>query len=315
MPVCSGHPVCQASAVVTPFSSPNCPSARMRVTQKLPPRGQICREQGQHDFCCGLAEADLIFQWIGMVEYIPCYSALAVHWGLLPGTRLAGRKILIEQNIKKRTGPALCVLGGCTLPSWVRLASYAGCYMYRAPAVMHRTGYRHYCAYPVSYLFAWLLSPTENRCFDFIYVFIRNPRKTYNSPRHLESQEKLHTLLLSLKGTISWDFLASVFFMDLLYMASDFEAKRIFFSFTFSRSYSNISMNPRFRLLRGFKNIFLRIPKLMEKFGRYQVQLFTTLMIFKLLSLSPGRQSFKVWHLNPRSSHWITAIGYCGECQ
>jgi hypothetical protein len=44
-----------------------------------------------------------------MVEYIPCYGALAEHWGLLPATRLASRKILIEQNIKKRTGPALCV--------------------------------------------------------------------------------------------------------------------------------------------------------------------------------------------------------------
>jgi hypothetical protein len=49
-------------------------------------------------------------QWIGMVEYIPCCTAPAVHWGLLPATRLASRKILIEQNIKKRTGPALCVL-------------------------------------------------------------------------------------------------------------------------------------------------------------------------------------------------------------
>jgi hypothetical protein len=33
--------------------------------------------------------------------------------GFLPATRLASRKILIEQNIKKRTGPALCVLCGC----------------------------------------------------------------------------------------------------------------------------------------------------------------------------------------------------------
>ncbi len=34
----------------------------------------------------------------------------SVHWGLLPSTRLAIRIILIEQNIKNRTGPALCVL-------------------------------------------------------------------------------------------------------------------------------------------------------------------------------------------------------------
>jgi hypothetical protein len=47
-----------------------------------------------------------------MVEYIPCYSAPELHWGFLPTTRLASRKILIEQNIKQRTGPALCVLCG-----------------------------------------------------------------------------------------------------------------------------------------------------------------------------------------------------------
>jgi hypothetical protein len=45
------------------------------------------------------------------MEYIPCYSARAVHWGLLPGTK----KILTEQNIKRRTGPALSVLA-----SWIR---------------------------------------------------------------------------------------------------------------------------------------------------------------------------------------------------
>jgi hypothetical protein len=47
-----------------------------------------------------------------MVEYNPCCTAPAEHWGLLPATRLASREILIEQNIKKRTGPALCVLCG-----------------------------------------------------------------------------------------------------------------------------------------------------------------------------------------------------------
>jgi hypothetical protein len=29
----------------------------------------------------GLAAADLIFQWIGIVEYIPCYYAPELHWG------------------------------------------------------------------------------------------------------------------------------------------------------------------------------------------------------------------------------------------
>jgi hypothetical protein len=44
-----------------------------------------------------------------MVEYIPCYGAPAVHWGLLPGIKLLSRKILIELNIKRRTGPVLYV--------------------------------------------------------------------------------------------------------------------------------------------------------------------------------------------------------------
>jgi hypothetical protein len=44
-------------------------------------------------------------------------SAPAVYWGLLPATRLASRKILIQQNIKKRTGPALWLLCGRTLLS------------------------------------------------------------------------------------------------------------------------------------------------------------------------------------------------------
>ncbi len=39
-----------------------------------------------------------------MVEYIPSYGAPAVHWSLLPGTRLASRKILIEENIKSGQG-------------------------------------------------------------------------------------------------------------------------------------------------------------------------------------------------------------------
>jgi hypothetical protein len=55
----------------------------------------------------------LIFQGIGILEYIPCYGGPAEHWGLLPATRLASSEILIEENIKKRTGPALCVLCGC----------------------------------------------------------------------------------------------------------------------------------------------------------------------------------------------------------
>jgi hypothetical protein len=45
-----------------------------------------------------------------MLEYILCYGGPAEHWGPLLATRLASRKILIQQNIKKRTGPSLCVL-------------------------------------------------------------------------------------------------------------------------------------------------------------------------------------------------------------
>ncbi len=47
-----------------------------------------------------------------MVGYIPYWSAPAVYWGLLSATRLACRKILIKQNIKKRTGAALWLLCG-----------------------------------------------------------------------------------------------------------------------------------------------------------------------------------------------------------
>jgi hypothetical protein len=49
-----------------------------------------------------------------MVVYIPRYSAPALHWGLLPASRLASRNILIEQNIIKQTGSSLCVLCAST---------------------------------------------------------------------------------------------------------------------------------------------------------------------------------------------------------
>jgi hypothetical protein len=54
-----------------------------------------------------------------MLEYIPQYGGPAEHWGLLPATRLANRETLIEQNIKKRTGPSLCVLGGAVKLQYV----------------------------------------------------------------------------------------------------------------------------------------------------------------------------------------------------
>ncbi len=58
----------------------------------------------------GLAGADLIFQWIGMVEYIPCYSAPAVHWDLLPATRLQAGKYLLSKISKGDRANTLCTL-------------------------------------------------------------------------------------------------------------------------------------------------------------------------------------------------------------
>jgi hypothetical protein len=83
---------------------------RRVIINGFTPRSLIPRELAQHGFCLGLAGADLISQWIGMVEYIHCYSAPELLCGLLPATRLASREILTEQNIKKRTGPSLCLL-------------------------------------------------------------------------------------------------------------------------------------------------------------------------------------------------------------
>ena len=55
-----------------------------------------------------------------------------------------------------------------------------------------------------------------------------------------------------LKGTVVRDFLSSVFFSWIYSTwAPDFEAKRIFVSFAFSRSYSNFSVILRSVLLRG----------------------------------------------------------------
>jgi hypothetical protein len=75
------------------------------------PKRLNTKRAGPARLLLGLAGADLIFWWIGMVEYILCYGGPAEHWGPLPATRLASRKILIQQNIKKRTGPfTLCTL-------------------------------------------------------------------------------------------------------------------------------------------------------------------------------------------------------------
>jgi hypothetical protein len=66
------------------------------------------RELAEHNFCLGWLEH--VWYSSGLVWWIT-YPA-TVHWGLLSATRLASRKVLYEQNIKKLTGPALCVLFG-----------------------------------------------------------------------------------------------------------------------------------------------------------------------------------------------------------
>jgi hypothetical protein len=55
------------------------------------------------------------------------------------------------------------------------------------------------------------------------------------------------------KGTVARDFWSRFFSWIYSIWAQDFEAKRIFFYLSFSRSHTNISMNLRCRLLRGFK--------------------------------------------------------------
>ncbi len=62
-----------------------------------------------------------------------------------------------------------------------------------------------------------------------------------------------HVYCSHVKGTVARDFWPSFFSWIYSIWNSDFEAKRIFFSFSFSRNYSNFSMNPRSSLLRGFK--------------------------------------------------------------
>jgi hypothetical protein len=55
---------------------------------------------------------------IPLDRYDGVHSLLRCYWGLLPATRPARRKVLIEQNINRQTGPALCVFSflGCNPP-------------------------------------------------------------------------------------------------------------------------------------------------------------------------------------------------------
>jgi hypothetical protein len=62
----------------------------------------------------------------GGVQYIPCYSAPAAHWSLLPVTRPASRKILSEKNISRGQGQHSMYLAswGWTLPILYRRRYY-----------------------------------------------------------------------------------------------------------------------------------------------------------------------------------------------
>jgi hypothetical protein len=87
--------------ISTPFGFGECPGASL-VGFILQEAKYV--ESGPARLLPGLAGTDLIFQWIGMVEYILCYGGPAEHWGPLPATRLICRKILIGQLSKSGQG-------------------------------------------------------------------------------------------------------------------------------------------------------------------------------------------------------------------
>jgi hypothetical protein len=111
-----------------------------------------------------------------MVEYIPSYSAPAEHWGLLPATRLASRKILIEQNIKRRTGPALCVFS--LLGPWTVVVNSPVNSVYTAPCTHNKPPPRQYSPLSapsdifVSYL---TICPILSRWFFHAYCLDLHP--------------------------------------------------------------------------------------------------------------------------------------------
>ncbi len=94
-------------------------------------------------------------------------------------------------------------------------------------------------------------------------VFFTNQKNIYRkfsrSTMHIKKSDYIKvyhqssTRWLPLKEQQREIFLPRFFPWICSVFVPDFEAKRIFFSFSFSRNYSNILMNPRCRLLRGFK--------------------------------------------------------------
>ncbi len=92
----------------------------------------------------------LIFQWISLVEYIPCYSTQAVHSVSYLPVGYPRTKILIKQNIKRRTGPAPYVLY-CTVQNTIQLR-FMGIVLYeywRAVYCTYSTSYGHPSVHPV----------------------------------------------------------------------------------------------------------------------------------------------------------------------
>jgi hypothetical protein len=103
-------------------------------------------------------------------------------------------------------------------------------------------------------------------CCDGVSLKLENKAKQWNSLSVELFESTFDTCYIlpdsPFKGTVAWDFLASVFSWICYIWASDFEAKRIFFSFSFSQSYSNISINPRCRLrTAGIQTYFFEDSK------------------------------------------------------
>ncbi len=74
----------------------------------------------------GWSRFDIPVDRYGGVHSLLICTRSTVYWGLLPATRLAIRRILIQQNIKKRTGPAFWLLCVSNHPKAWELLTYHG---------------------------------------------------------------------------------------------------------------------------------------------------------------------------------------------
>ncbi len=94
--------------------------------------------------------------------YSPCFSAPAVYWSFLPATGLASRIILIEQNIKKRTGPALWLL--CVRDT----------YSANFTRVQHTVSYRIVADFSVTYFYYRIEVMAMQTTLNFISFLYEN---------------------------------------------------------------------------------------------------------------------------------------------